>query len=273
MGVGGPGERALVAMGVLILLPPSETKAAVRRGKPLDLAGLSFAELTPTREAVLDALIEVSGGPDALRRLGVPASLGDVVGRNVAVRDAPTAPAERVYSGALYGALALAELDPASRRRARAWIVVVSALWGAVRLADRIPPYRLNMCGRLPGLAHLPDVWRAALGGVLPAAARRGVVVDCRSAEYATAWRPTGAVADRTVVVKVVRDRDGRRGAVSHDAKHTRGLVVRRIVADGLDPRRPEELAEALSARFEVDLRRPDRAGRTWQLDVVDRPA
>ena len=131
--------------------------------------------------------MEVSAEPDATHRLGVPASLSDVVRRNMALRDAPTAAAETVYSGVLYDALGLADLDPASRRRARAWIVVISALWGAVRLGDRIPPYRLDMCGRLPGLAHLTDVWRGPLGDVLPAAARRGVVVDCRSAEYATA--------------------------------------------------------------------------------------
>ena len=255
---------------MLILLPPSETKTPIRRGRPLDPAGLSFPPLAPTRTAVLDALIEVSAEPDATRRLVVPASLADVVRRNVALRDAPSAAAETVYSGVLYDALGLADLDPASRRRARAWIVVISALWGAVRLGDRIPPYRLNMCGRLPGLAHLTDVWRGPLADVLPAAARRGIVVDCRSAEYATAWRPTGALAERTVVVRVFRDVDGERGAVSHNAKHTRGLVVRRIVTDAVDPRRPEGLAEALSGHFEVDLRPPARPGRTWELHVVE---
>lgn len=255
-------------MGVLILLPPSETKTPVRRGKPLDLAGLSFPPLGPTRDAVLDALVEVSAEPAATQRLGVPASLSDVVSRNVELRDAPTATVEGVYSGVLYDALSLADLDPASRRRARAWLVVISALWGAVRLGDRIPPYRLNMCGRLPGLAHLTDVWRGPLSDVLPGAARRGIVVDCRSAEYATAWRPTGELAERTVVVKVFRDRAGNRGAVSHMAKRTRGLVVRRIVVDAIDPRRPQGLAEALSDHFEVDLRRPSRPGRTWELHV-----
>ena len=148
--------------------------------------------------------------------------------------------------------------------------MIISALWGAVRLGDRIPPYRLNMCGRLPGLAHLTDVWRAPLGEVLPPAARRGVVVDCRSAEYATTWRPTGDLAGRTVVVKVLRDQDGRRKPASHNAKYTRGLVVRRIVTDAIDPGRPEELAEALSEHFEVDLRAPERRGRTWELRVVE---
>jgi cytoplasmic iron level regulating protein YaaA (DUF328/UPF0246 family) len=257
---------------MLILLPPSESKATVRRGKGFDPAAMSFPSLNPTREAVLDALITVSSEPDATQRLGVPASLEDVVRRNVVLRDAPTAAAEKIYAGVLYDALALADLDSGSRRRARAWIVVISALWGAVRPGDRIPPYRLNMCGRLPGLDHLTDVWRGPLTEVLPAAVRRGVVVDCRSAEYASVWRPKGSLAERTVLVKVVRERDGTRSAVSHNAKHTRGLVARRIVTDAIDPRRPDGLAEALSAHFEVDLRPPSHAGRAWELHVVEPP-
>ena len=255
---------------MLILIPASDAQSPVRRGKPLDPAGLSFPELAPTRSAVLDALIEVSQAPDANRRLGVPGSLTDVVRANVSLREAPTAAAESVYAGVLYAGLGLADLDPASRRRARSWIVVISALWGAIRLGDRIPSYRLDMCGRLPGHAHLTDVWRGPLSSVLPAAARRGVVVDCRSSEYATAWRPAGALAERTVVLRVVRDGDANRGATSHSAKYTRGLVVRRIVTDGIDPREPEGLADALSEHFKVDLRRPNRSGRSWELRVVE---
>jgi uncharacterized protein len=255
---------------VLILLPASESKHEVRRGKPLDLDRLSFRPLAPTRAAVLDALIEVSAEPDATERVCVPASMRDVVRRNLALRDAPTAAVESVYSGVLYDALGLDELDVAARRRARSWIVIISALWGAVRPGDRIPPYRLNMCGRLPGLAHLPQVWREPLGDVLPAAADEGVIVDCRQAEFATAWRPAGTLAERTVTVKAVRSLDTKRGAGAHNAKHTQGLVVRRIITDAIDPGRPEQLADALSGHFEVELVQPDRPGRAWRLDVVE---
>ena len=255
---------------MLVLLPPSESKASIRRGKPVDLESLSFPALTKTRRDVLDALMQVSAEPDGPQRLGVPPTLADLVARNVCIEDVPTAAAEAVYTGVLYDALGLVDLDAASRRRARAWIVIVSALFGAVRLADRIPPYRLNMCGRLPGLPHLPELWRRELGAVLPEAARRGVIVDCRSAEYATAWRPAGELAERTVVVKVVRDRDGARSAVSHNAKHTRGLVVRRIVTQGIDARHPVALAEALAPAFDVELDPPPRPGRSWEMRVVE---
>lgn len=254
---------------MLILLPASDAKAPVERGAPFDWAGLSFPALAPTRAAVIEALIEVSASPDATQRLGVSERMTDVVRRNVTLVDAPAAAAEEVYDGVLYGALGLADLEPAAKHRARAWIVIISALWGAIRPGDRIPSYRLDMCGRLPGLAHLTDVWRRPLDDVLPAAARRGVVIDCRSAGYATTWRPSGSLAERTVVVRVVRDVDGGRGAASHDAKHTRGLVVRRIVTDAIDPPHPVGVAEALAEHFDVDLRQPDRPGRTWALSVV----
>jgi cytoplasmic iron level regulating protein YaaA (DUF328/UPF0246 family) len=247
--------------------------ATVRRGAPVDPSRLSFPELAPTRAAVLRALIEVSGRPDATRRLLEPESMSPAVRRNLNLLHAPTAAVERMYSGVLYDALALANLDPASRRRARGWTVIVSALWGAVRLTDRVPPYRLGMCGRLPGLDHLTDVWRGPLEGVLPAAARRGLIVDCRSSEYATAWRPRGELADRTVVVKIFRERDGLRSAVSHNAKRTRGMVVRTIITQALDRSSPAALAQALSPAFEADLVAPTRPHQSWQLQVLEPPA
>lgn len=255
---------------MLILLPASEAKRVVLRGKRLDPGGLSFPQLAPNRDAVLRALIQVSAQPDATQRLGVRESLSELVRSNVALREAPASVADEVYSGVVFDAIRSADLDAVSRRRARSWIVVISALWGAVRLSDRIPAYRLNMCGRLAGLDHLPQFWQPSLAEVLPAAAGRGLVVDLRAADYLTAWRPTGPLAERTVAVKVVRDLEGGRGAGSHNAKHTGGLVVRRIVIDALDPRRPHDLAEALSPHFELDLRSPGRAGQPWQLLVVE---
>ena len=255
---------------MLIVLPASEAKNLVDRGMPLDPAALSFPTLTPTRGEVLDALVQASDEPDATRRLGVPATMSELVHRNVRLRDAPAATAGAVYSGVLYDAIGLADLDAASRRRARSWIVVVSALWGAIRLGDRIPSYRLNMCGHLPGLAHLPQVWQQPLAGVLPAAAGRRVVVDFRTADFLTAWRPRGPLAERTIAVKVVRDQRSKRGAASHNAKFTGGLVVRRIVSDAIDSSRPEDVAQALSAHFDVDLVPPARPGSTWTLHVLE---
>jgi uncharacterized protein len=258
---------------VLVLLPPSMSKRTPPDGGgPFDAAALSFASLGPTRAAVLEGVLEVSAEPDAARRLGVSSGLDDDIRANLELQDLPAAPAGDLYAGALYDALGYDELDAGARRRARTWVVAVSALWGAVRLGDRIPTYRLHMCARLPGLGHLPQVWQGPLESVLPAAAGRGLVVDGRAAEYATAWRPTGEIATRTIVLKVRRADGSGRGASSNDSKRTRGLVARCIVTGGIDPDKPEDLASSLATDLDVELMPPVRAGRPWQLDVVVPP-
>lgn len=255
---------------MLVLLPPSERKTAPEDGPPFDRDALSFPELTGTRTAVLDALLAASAAPDAGRRLGVGDSLLPEVLRNLELRTAPTAAAGTVYAGALYQALAMGGLDAAARRRAAARTVIISALFGALRPTDRIPAYRLHMCVRLPALGHLPQVWNDPLDTVLPSAAGRGLIVDLRSAEYATAWRPKGPLAARTVVIRVTRREGERRGSGSQRAKHTRGLVARQILLAGVDPREPDELAAALRAGHDVRLHEPQRPVGSWELDVVE---
>ncbi len=180
---------------MLILLPPSETKAHARRGKPVDLAGLAFPELTATRLRVLDALVATSRLPDALGRLGVPDGAADQVAANLDVLSSPTLPAARLYTGVLFEALELADLDAASRRRAASRLVVASALWGFSRITDRLPAYRLSAGARLVDVGPVASAWRAALGAAMPAVAGAGLVVDCRSGGYASMWRPSGVLA------------------------------------------------------------------------------
>ena len=187
---------------MLILLPPSESKANRRRGRPADPSTWSFPELGPTRARVAAALAEVSRSPDAPALLGVSPGLLDEVARNLVLDTAPATPAAEVYTGVLYDALDLAGLDTAARRRANRWLVVVSALHGAVRPGDRITAYRLSMGSTLPGLGPLAQLWRPALDDGAPGRrrarrrrrlpvgrVRRRVAPGCR------ARRPLGAGA------------------------------------------------------------------------------
>lgn len=247
---------------MLLLLPPSETKTPAPRGaRPVDLTGLSRPGLLEPRRAVLDALSAVSGRPDALAVLGVGASLRSEVDRNTTLLEQPATDVARVYSGVLFDALGLTDLPPHARRRARAHVVVVSALWGALSPGDRVPAYRLAMGTDLPGVGPLARHWRAPLAAVLDADVD-GVVVDCRSAPYQAAWRPSGEAATVAVVVRVLSDGT----VVSHHAKHSRGVLGRHLLLrPGRVPRSPDRLAEAAAERFDVEL---VRAGPGWRLDL-----
>lgn len=248
---------------MLILLPPSESKSNRRRGKPADPDTWSFPELGPTRARVARALAEVSASPDAPALLGASPGLLDDVARNLVLDSAPATAAAEVYTGVLYDALGLASLDPAGRRRANRWIVVVSALYGAVRPGDRITAYRLAMGTTLPGIGPLAAAWRPELDRVLPGVAGRGVIVDCRSAPYAAAWRPGADLANRWVQVRVP--------GASHMAKHTRGLVARHLCEVGVQARSVPALADVVAAGFDVRLHEPTGPRAPWVMDVTAR--
>jgi cytoplasmic iron level regulating protein YaaA (DUF328/UPF0246 family) len=274
---------------VLILLPPSEGKADPGPGDPLDLGTLSLPELNRARERVLRALMALCGaadgaGPDDTEGMGAdgtgpdaeaarmilglsPGQLGEVA-RNARLCRAPAAPAGRIYTGVLYGALGLGTLGPEAYRRAERSILVFSALWGAVRLGDRIPVYRCAVGVKLPGLGALGAYWRAVLPAAMTRVAADGLVLDLRSGAYAAMWAPRGEAAERTVTVRVLHERvvGGvvTRSVVSHFNKATKGRLVRALVTAGVAPRSPGELVTALrDLGYQVVEHRPGR------LDVV----
>ena len=257
---------------MLILLPPSEGKAApARRGRPVDPAALPHPSLAPLREELLDALALVSAQPGAAETLGLSPGLADEVARNVHLRTTPARRAVDVYTGVLHAALDHASLSPAGRRRANRWVRVQSALWGPVGPTDPIAPYRLPMTATLPGLGTVAARWRAVLGPVMTELAGDGVVVDGRSSSYASVWRPSGTAARAYVGVRVFTEVDGRRTVVSHSAKHTRGLVARWICEAGRTPRTPTAVATLVAEHRPCELVADPRGG--WFLDVTVPPA
>jgi uncharacterized protein len=256
---------------VLLLLPPSERKTPARSGAPLDLAALTSPGLTAAREAVLEALAAVSASPAAADVLGTGPALAADVERNTRWRTEPAQRVSRLYSGVLYDALDLPGLPRGAAARAAGAVRIVSAAYGLLGPDDRVPAHRVSMDADLPGLGALAAHWRAALSGVLDGllAEPGQVVVDCRSATYAAAWRPPRALAARVVAVRVLREREGRRTVVSHSAKLTRGQVARHLLLRRRrDPRSAEEVATAVGEAFACELA-PPAAGRPRALEVV----
>jgi cytoplasmic iron level regulating protein YaaA (DUF328/UPF0246 family) len=263
---------------VLVLLPPSEGKRSPRRGKPLDLTTLSSPRLYDAREQVLKALVDLcttdaSTARDVLR-LGP--TQADAVQVDARLTSAPTARADQVYNGVLYGALDVATLDGSARRRATSWLAVTSGLFGLLRLDDRIPAYRLSADVALPGVGTVSTYWSRRLDASVREAAGRGLVVDLRSSTYAAFWRPAPDLAARVVTVRVLHEsgppsgseESGTRKVVSHHNKATNGRLIRTLVEDDPAPRSPARFADHLRAlgwRVEEDRNRSPGT----RLDVV----
>lgn len=253
---------------MLILLPPSEGKTAPGRGRPLDLESLAHPELTPVRRRVLDALVSASTREDAAGLLGLGPTQHDLLRRNRELATAPTARADRVYTGVLYDAMDLGSLSTPARRRAASRVAVTSALFGLVRPADRIPAYRLSGDTTLPDLGPVSAAWRDTLGQAVPAALGRGLLVDLRSGTYAGFWRPGPELEGRVVTVRVLHEADGRRTVVSHFNKATKGRLVRALLEDGRAPKDPTGFAEVLrDLGWRVEA--TPQQGRGTRLDVV----
>ncbi|MFI8260219.1 MULTISPECIES: peroxide stress protein YaaA [unclassified Streptomyces] len=261
---------------MLVLLPPSEGKAAGGSGAPLEPQALSLPGLAGARAAVLEELVELCAGDELKARevLGLSEGLRGEVAKNAGLRSAVARPAGEIYTGVLYDALGLADLPAAARTRAERSLLVFSGLWGAVRVTDRIPSYRCSMGVKLPGLGALGAYWREPMAAVMPQAAGEGLVLDLRSSAYASAWKPKGEVAGRTATVRVLHSQivDGveKRSVVSHFNKATKGRLVRDLLVAGTAPATPAELVTALrDLGYAVEAEAPAKPAKAWSLDVV----
>lgn len=230
----------------MILLPPSEGKTPAAFGSPVDVDALSHSSLNATRSLILDELGSVSAQPNALEVLGVGASLVAEVERNTRLRVEPAGPGLSIYTGVLYDALGYGTLNEEQLALAADSVRVVSGLWGLVSPGDHIPAYRLSMGVSLGQTGKLATAWKKELDSELAPMAQGNVVVDCRSATYVAAWKPNAKLDTDWVSVKVLRELNGKRSVVSHNAKHTRGVLARHLLTrQGQAPTNAQELLEA----------------------------
>jgi uncharacterized protein len=218
---------------VLVLLPPSETKAAGGDGPPLRLDALAHPSLTELRAELVDELVKLAAdAPAARAALGLSPRQDAELARNAALWTSPTAPALLRYTGVLYDALDVRSLRGAGAARARARLAVGSALFGLLRADDPVPAYRLSAGSALPGRGTLAAAWRPHLDPVLAAVAAGELVVDLRSGSYAALGRVPGAVT-----VDVLAERpDGTRCVISHSNKAHKGRLARLLATTRAEP-------------------------------------
>ena len=221
---------------------------ALRRRPPLILLPPSEGKWAPARGKPIDL--------DGLSFPGLTRLRDGLLDEEL--REAPTTTAARLYTGVLYAALDIATLPRGAARN----IVIISAQFGALRPNDRVPSYRREL-----NAAY----WRAGLAQALDEAATGRLIVDCRSATYVAAWRPSRASRATRVQLAVVEEAAGVRRVVSHMAKKTRGEVARHLLVSGARPRTPAELMDAVGGQFACELEPPERGGSPFVLTVVQR--
>ncbi|MFC6092905.1 peroxide stress protein YaaA [Saccharothrix lopnurensis] len=241
---------------MLVLLPPSETKAEGGSGAPLDLDLLSHPELNPVRDGLVDALVDLAADvPASLVALGLSERQSGEVARNAELRRSPTLPALARYTGVLYDALAPGSFTRVERERAFRRLAVASALFGLLGGGDPVPAYRLSGGSALPATGPFAALWRPALEPLLAVA--DDFVVDLRSSPYTSFARVPGAV----VVRVVTEDERGRRNAVSHFNKAHKGRLARALVRSRAEPADLRGLARVVTrAGFRLEPTGPRTA-------------
>lgn len=214
----------------ILLLPPSEGKAAGGASCSWEPNSGTFSTLAARRVVLTERLGAIGGGSEKL--LGVKGRhLDRALASNVSLVGAPSLPAWRRYTGVVWDHLDLATLAPVERRQ----IVVISGLLGLVRADDPVPDYRLKMGASLAPFGKLSTWWREELSATLNryaaerTAQKSRVIVDLLPKEHRAAWVPDGH-AD-VISIEFV-DPSGRPGG--HLAKAAKGELARTILTDGL---------------------------------------
>jgi len=206
---------------VLLLLPPSEGKAAeageqpsFRVGRPEDAAPV---------HGVLKRLAQLKP-EERLKWYGVrqaePAAAWNA--HNLAALDAPTLPAFARYTGVVYQHLDAPSLRAKKRLAQR--VAVVSALFGLVPADAPLPRYKL------PINTWLARYWQPINTERLARLARRQPVIDLLPQAYAKA-------IDTSAAVRVDFKTEGGRRSAGHFGKAIKGKFVRWVLENDVrDP-------------------------------------
>jgi cytoplasmic iron level regulating protein YaaA (DUF328/UPF0246 family) len=213
---------------MLILLPPSEGKNEPIAGKVFTLRNLSF-----------------HGNLGAIR--------SSLISTNLDLKRCR--PAHEIYSGVLYQALDWKSLPVMAARRGEKSVVVISALFGALRMSDVIPTYKLKISTSL---------WKKAVGSALEEL-DADLVVDCRSSTYCGVWNPDPA---RTVAVRVFHIKNGKRSVITHMSKKYRGELTRYLLLEKVSPSTPAALKVVASKHFTCELVKSEGKNPAY-LDLI----
>lgn len=270
---------------MLILLPPSETKAPGGDGAPVEITELFLAATSPdvtrVRRSIIEALrtsTQRVGEETSRALLGLRRSQNAELELNAHILTSPTVAAIERYTGVAFEALDVLgkrtgkSLDSAARSR----LAVGSALWGVSAAEDPIPSYRLSASSKILPLTSgsttsaavtVRSQWSGVLSAALQAwqaslGAGQDAIIDLRSGGYLALGSVPGALTLRVETEYP----DGTRKVVSHFNKHYKGLVARELALSDTDLG-VKDLAESAA---QLLRRIPDFSRKHFQIEVVD---
>lgn len=258
---------------MLILLPPSESKDFGTKTSKLNLAKLSFPELTANREGLLSALITLSKTPKkATELLGISAKQIPEIENNSSLLVAKTAPAISIYSGVLFEAFDYQSLSKSAKARADNSVIITSALFGLLSLQDKIPHYRLSGDVILPKIGSVAKSWQTPIEQAMENL-NTDLIIDMRSGNYAKFWQPNKDKLSNTVIIKIMSrvgvGRTAKKIAISHNNKMTKGHLAKDLVSLAKSPKGIQELKDSLQTLgWECELHKSANKPATLEVFV-----
>ncbi|MEN9693111.1 MAG: hypothetical protein RLZZ330_755, partial [Actinomycetota bacterium] len=194
----------------------------------------------------------------AIVALGISAKQITELDANQNLLTAKCSPAIEIYNGVLFDAFDYQNLSAAAKKTADKSIIITSALFGLLRTQDAIPHYRLSGSVSLPKIGSFQKVWQPVINEVL-SSQNFDLVIDLRSGTYAKFWQPTENLISKTVVIKIMsrvgKGKATKKIAISHNNKHTKGLIARDLVGLKAQPKNQAQLLKSLeSLGYEVEV-------------------
>ncbi|MBS7006780.1 peroxide stress protein YaaA [Anaerostipes sp.] len=156
-------------------------------------------------------------------------------------KNGPGSAAILTYDGLVFQNIKAADFNGWDMKYARKHVRILSGMYGVLKPADAIHPYRLEMgCRFKPAGQSLYQFWGDEIYKELYR--EQDVILNLASEEYAKTVRKYLDGPDRFVDVEFLTMRGGKLRTIVAWAKMARGQMVRHIVKNRID--RPEDIKE-----------------------------
>ena len=211
---------------LVVIVPPSEGKAAGGQGRWQPTSGTYGRRLGPTRRAVIEALGRTTLSEQKLGAKGALYERATAANAAVTAGTARRLPAHERYTGVVWEHLHPTDLDDDVRKR----ILVPSALLGLVTANDPVPDHRLKFDVSLDGIGRLDRFWRSHLTEAIKKhTSQHDTIVELLPQEHRAAI-DLDATAKRRHVIRTTVE-----GISGHDAKAVKGALARHLLRHGLE--------------------------------------